>query len=405
MDLIFLLEGVIMLPTALMGMALNIASIFYFARYHHQRPFHRLLMTLAGVDTCYLLTSSLSFSLKSISQTYRNTVWNLIVPYTLPIAQTTMTASVYLTISLTIERYFSVVKPFYQLRNRWLRSSLILAIPGLVFSLVFTLPNYFMIRTVWSKVPVYGELPEGFQLNQTILSQWNASSPFFNTQTASGANMTLVRAENETLLVTGERLQPDIELASFRDNEIYIKVYVMWLHFIFNSILPLSILLTLNTAIYRKLSTCVEQMPGQLRRSTEGHLRRRELRLARISLLIVFIFVLCHTPKVFPSAFEICGQDPHMVPTLVEFSHLLLTVNSSVNFLVYYLACGKHVCHIFRHRAINRNFQMSQREHCTMISQISEPALHINIVLKRENGLLITETSGLCSSAVEDTEL
>ena len=43
-----------------------------------------------------------------------------------------------------------------------------------------------------------------------------------------------------------------------------------------------------------------------------------------------------------------------MVPTLVEFSHLLLTVNSSVNFLVYYLACGKHVCHIFRHRNIKR---------------------------------------------------
>ena len=37
----FLLEGVLMLTTATLGLVLNITSIFYFARYHHQRTFHR----------------------------------------------------------------------------------------------------------------------------------------------------------------------------------------------------------------------------------------------------------------------------------------------------------------------------------------------------------------------------
>ena len=41
MDFVQLLEGVVMLPTAILGMVLNISSIFYFARYAHQRPFHR----------------------------------------------------------------------------------------------------------------------------------------------------------------------------------------------------------------------------------------------------------------------------------------------------------------------------------------------------------------------------
>jgi Co/Zn/Cd efflux system component len=36
-----LLEGVLMLITATLGLVLNITSIFYFARYHHQRTFHR----------------------------------------------------------------------------------------------------------------------------------------------------------------------------------------------------------------------------------------------------------------------------------------------------------------------------------------------------------------------------
>merc|ERR1712025_3026 len=70
-----------------------------------------------------------------------------------------MTGSVYLTISLTVERYFSVVKPFYQMRNRWLQSSLCLAIPGIIFSFFFTLPNYFMLKTVFIRDPVLRAIP------------------------------------------------------------------------------------------------------------------------------------------------------------------------------------------------------------------------------------------------------
>ena len=65
-----------------------------------------------------------------------------------------MTASVYLTISLTVERYFSVVKPFFQMRNTFTKSSLCLAIPGLIFSILFTLPNYFMLETHHDQDPV-----------------------------------------------------------------------------------------------------------------------------------------------------------------------------------------------------------------------------------------------------------
>ena len=62
--------------------------------------------------------------------------------------QTSLTASVYLTISLTMERYFSVVCPFKQIRNSWMKSPLCLSLPGLLFSLVFTLPHYFQMRTI-----------------------------------------------------------------------------------------------------------------------------------------------------------------------------------------------------------------------------------------------------------------
>ena len=59
--------------------------------------------------------------------------------------------SVYMTISLTVERYLSVVHPLLALRHRSTRSCLFLAAPGMLFSLLFTLPNYFILTTELDK--------------------------------------------------------------------------------------------------------------------------------------------------------------------------------------------------------------------------------------------------------------
>ena len=58
-----------------------------------------------------------------------------------------MVMSVYMTISLTVERYLSVVRPLLALRHRSTSSYLFLAAPGMLFSLLFTLPNYFILTT------------------------------------------------------------------------------------------------------------------------------------------------------------------------------------------------------------------------------------------------------------------
>ena len=49
-----------------------------------------------------------------------------------------------------------------------------------------------------------------------------------------------------------------------------------------------------------------------LRRSTESVLRKREQKLARISILIVIIFIICHSLKNIPTLFEIFGKDPRV---------------------------------------------------------------------------------------------
>jgi hypothetical protein len=52
--------------------------------------------------------------------------------------------SVYLTISLTMESFMSVVYPLLNLRHH---SFFCLAAPGMVFSIILTLPTYFMLNT------------------------------------------------------------------------------------------------------------------------------------------------------------------------------------------------------------------------------------------------------------------
>merc|ERR1739838_69375 len=119
-----------------------------------------------------------------------------------------------------------------------------------------------------------------------------------NITTKLGSIQVLVR-DSVPFQVTGFASLPAIQFADFRSNGTYITVYVMWLHLLFNTIIPFTILLTLNTSIYKRLVSLPQNIT--IRRTTEGNLRRRELRLARISLLIVLIFISCHFLKIFPS--------------------------------------------------------------------------------------------------------
>ena len=60
--------------------------------------------------------------------------------------------SVYLTISLSVERYISVVHPLVSIRHHSGSSCLPLTLPAVIFSIIFTLPTYFMLDTSCDQV-------------------------------------------------------------------------------------------------------------------------------------------------------------------------------------------------------------------------------------------------------------
>ena len=58
----------------------------------------------------------------------------------------------YLTISLSVERYISVLHPLVSIRLHSGSSCLPLALPAAIFSVIFTLPTYFMLDTSCEQV-------------------------------------------------------------------------------------------------------------------------------------------------------------------------------------------------------------------------------------------------------------
>ena len=105
--------------------------------------------------------------LKMLGWIMRATMWAFSWPLTS--LQTSLVMSVYLTISVSVERYISVVYPLLSIRLGIIMSSsmvimtiivrlhsqtsyLKMALPAIVFSIVFTLPTYFMLDNSCEKV-------------------------------------------------------------------------------------------------------------------------------------------------------------------------------------------------------------------------------------------------------------
>ena len=95
----------------------------------------------------------------------------------------------------------------------------------------------------------------------------------------------------------------------------------------------------------------------QLRRSNSPVCRRREQRLTRISLTIVWLFLFCQFWKLVPTVYELLyGDDfwPDWAHFVKHLSHALIVLNSSVNFLIYLLLWTKE--------ASLKYFQLLKRE-------------------------------------------
>ena len=91
--------------------------------------------------------------------------------------------------------------------------------------------------------------------------------------------------ESHDLLLTGSDL---------RNHPIYVQVYVVWIQLIFNCLIPFITLLALNILILMKTTKMNQMM--EFDTANESTLEK-SLFLAKFSLLIVGIFIVCYSVR------------------------------------------------------------------------------------------------------------
>ena len=100
--------------------------------------FHNLLVYLSVFDFIYLLASQAMFGFPTISLWYKYSIYPKILPIVSGIGHTSRVGSVYLTLSITIERYFAIVHPLRHIG--WKHT---LAPLSIIFAVVYNVPRFF----------------------------------------------------------------------------------------------------------------------------------------------------------------------------------------------------------------------------------------------------------------------
>ena len=129
----------------------------------------------------------------------------------------------------------------------------------------------------------------------------------------------------------------EIELSPLGRNERFMTGYT-WVQNLLRSIIPLFVLLILNTCIIHALRK--QRVPGKKMSSRN--------RITMMLIVVIVVFIICIFPDAIMSTFFGYGyiEGSYLVKGIREFTDTLLAINSAVNFMIYCL-CSRSFRDIF----------------------------------------------------------
>ncbi|KAK8718874.1 hypothetical protein OTU49_014403 [Cherax quadricarinatus] len=227
-------------------------------------------------------TSILMFGLTEIGEYTKTITWytegvfQRVTPFVFPLALIAQTGSVYLTVTVTVERYIAVCRP---LRARSLCTygrAKIYVISVAFFSIIYNIPRFWEVS--------YQEC--------------------------------YMNGEKSSFVVASE----------LRLNQYYIEIYIMWMYLIVMYLVPFLSLIVFNFFIYQKVRA------ANLERQHMSRLQQKEISLAVMLLVVVTVFFVCNVLAFIINILELLNIT---IGLLTMASNLLVTINSSVNFIIY----------------------------------------------------------------------
>jgi len=293
---------------AIIGVIANSLAICVFARRSFRSNFNDLLIALALFDLIFLvimITESVRnnfeprFGDSSSISGLLTQLHHHLFPYLLfPLMNILLTCSVYMTVSISVERYLAIFYPLvYKARQgSAARSQSWHILPVIILAIIINIPTF-----LCSKVEV---------VTQDLLEErFDPSTP----------SHSLPALESTLIGVT-----------DIRKHQYYVFYYHALTRFLLLGFIPMVLLIVLNLRVFSAI---------QARKST-----CRDASYSNILLLIVLVFILCHSPRLFLNFYELvldhCGP-PIWFEVLSVMSNCLVTLNSALNFFIYCLAGAK----------------------------------------------------------------
>lgn len=277
-------NGILLNLVGVLGILGNILSMIILSRPQMRSSINYLLIGLARCDTMLIITSMLLFGVPAIYPYtgYLRYYYLRLLPeisrVVYPLAMSAQTASVYLTLTVTLERYVAVCHP---LRARALCTygrARIYVVVIILFSICYNIPRFFEVD----------------------LSKYEDSEfGFVYCITASDL-----------------RAEPD-----------YINIYIHWLYLVFIYFIPFLSITFFNSMIYRQVRKANRE------RQRLSRTEKREIGLATMLFCVVIVFICCNILALLINIIEAFSGE--IYDRLVKTSNLLVTINSSVNFIIY----------------------------------------------------------------------
>lgn len=290
-------------PLCLFGLVGNILSIIVLQMDKVNTNLSFLLQALAVADNGYLVCCLLFQTIRTV-QLCTNIVpeslrdaYTYIEPYVWPLASVAQTAAVWLVVVVTLDRYFAICCPMHRRPTVChMRSPVrvrIVVVAVFVTAFAYNIPGFFELHVVLHEDPC--------DRNKTYLM--SAKTPM-------------------------------------RQSTVYYIVYKTAAFFVFRLGLPLGTVSFLNARLILTMR-CVRQSCADLTR--HGQLRERGS-VTFLLVCMVSVFIFCELPdfllRILLTFLYATGQPTESLTIhyLITMTNFMLTVNSSVNCIVYCLS-------------------------------------------------------------------
>ena len=206
----------------------------------------------------------------------------------LPLAFVAQTATIWVTVLVGVNRYISVCKPYQAPRLCTVAQAKKQLAIVLVFAVLYNIPKFFESKLLW-----------------------------------------LTDANNITMVVPTH--------TEFGTNKIYLIVYGNIFYLVFLLILPLFILTVLNIKLINALKALRKK-----RAEMQSRQQQQDNNVTFVLIIVVLVFTLCQAPALVNQIlWNVLNDDARGCGGFQFFysriSNTLVIVNSSVNFLIYFL--------------------------------------------------------------------